>query len=161
GRGGGQPTHTIAHAGRAGGPLAGRDVSCYPGAAHGFRGTPAMYLRLLLPLLAVAWLGGLPLAAAAAPDVTERARRFVKDPETSLRPLDGEAGRAWWDANISGKDEDFKRKEEAQNRIDAALSDPKVFAEIKDLKDKSKDIDDPVTRRAVDVLYLLYLEKQV
>src|SRR5208337_4729455 len=31
----------------------------------------------------------------------------------------------------------------------------------KDLKAKRDQIDDPVTRRAIDVLYLLYLEKQV
>jgi len=119
------------------------------------------YLRLLPPLLAVAWLCGVPLAAAAAPEITERARRFVADHETRLRPLDVAAARAWWDANISGKDEDFARKEEAQNKVDAALSDPKRFAELKELKDKRQDIDDPVLRRCVDVLYLLYLEKQV
>src|SRR5260370_35091118 len=121
-----------------------------------------MHLRMLPPLLAVAWLlGGLPLAAVAAPDVTERAKRFVKDPETRLGRLDVEAGRAAWEATISGKDDDFKRKEEAQNRIDAALADPKAWAEIKELKDKRDAVDDPTTRRAVDVLYLLYLEKQV
>ncbi len=73
------------------------------------------------------------------------------------------AGIAWWNANTTGKDEDFKKKEEAQNKIDAALSDTKTFAALKALKaaaDKG-EIDDPVVARQIDVLYLQYLEKQV
>jgi peptidyl-dipeptidase A len=71
------------------------------------------------------------------------------------------SNRAWWDANTTGKAEDFARKVAAQNRIDRALADPAVFAELKALEDSRKQIDDPVTARAVHVLYLLYLEKQV
>ena len=85
-----------------------------------------------------------PLAAAASPETTDRARQFVKDHEARLRPLDTAANLAWWNANTTGKDEDFDRKNKAQNRIDEALSDPKRFAEFKDLKDHRKDIDDPI-----------------
>src|SRR5262249_46513738 len=48
-----------------------------------------------------------------------------------------------------------------QNKIDAALSDKAIFAKVKELKDARKDIDDAALRRAIDVLYLTYLEKQV
>jgi peptidyl-dipeptidase A len=102
-----------------------------------------------------------PLAALADVDATERARRFLDAHTAKLRPLEIAASLAWWDANISGKAEDFKKKEEAQNRIDEALADHKAFAEVKDLKEHRKQIDDPTLRRAVDVLYLTYLEKQV
>src|SRR5207248_8366545 len=78
-----------------------------------------------------------------------------------LRPLEVEANIAWWDANTSGKDEDFARKEKAQNKIDEALADHDAFNEVKTLKEQSKDVDDAVLRRAVAVLYLTYLEKQV
>src|SRR5262249_51222806 len=78
-----------------------------------------------------------------------------------IRPLDIAVGLAWWNANCSGKAEDFEHKEKTQNRLDAALADPKVFAEVKALQENRKDINDPVLRRAIDVLYLLYLEKQV
>jgi peptidyl-dipeptidase A len=121
-------------------------------------------LRILLP-------AGLALAAfllvchavgvSAAPDLTERARKFVATHEARLRPLEISANLAWWSANTTGKDEDFKRKEEAQNRIDAALADPAVFKELKELHENKKQIDDPITARAIDVLYLTYLEKQV
>ena len=51
--------------------------------------------------------------------------------EAKMKPLEIASNIAWWNANISGKDEDFKKKEEAQNKIDAALADPKPFATLK------------------------------
>ncbi len=77
-----------------------------------------------------------------------------------MKPLDKTAGIAWWDANTSGKDEDFQRKEDAQNKIDAVLSDPVAFRELKFLKESSK-ISDPLVARQIDVIFLSYLEKQV
>ena len=84
-----------------------------------------------------------------------------------MRPLEKAAALAWWQANISGKDEDFKVKEEAQNRLDAALADPARFAELKAAREGLKGA--PAAERGgpeqlgrqVDVLYLQYLEKQV
>ncbi len=112
-------------------------------------------------------IGGLALAAvspaAADPGTTDRARKFVDAHVAKVRPLEVAANKAWWDANVTGKDEDFKRKEETQNRIDAALSDKAAFAELKAIKG-AKDkgaIDDKVLAREIDVLYLAYLEKQV
>jgi peptidyl-dipeptidase A len=101
--------------------------------------------------------------AGASPEAVGRAKKFIAEHDQKMRPLDIAAGIAWWDANISGKDEDFKKKEQAQNRIDAALADTARFAELKQLKEaKDKgEIDDAVTARAIDVLYLMYLEKQV
>ena len=66
--------------------------------------------RLLLVAFAVAvLLSWRPLAVLAGSEMTERARKFVKDHETRLHPLDVAANRAWWDANTSGKAEDFAR----------------------------------------------------
>ncbi len=62
----------------------------------------------------------LPHAASATPEATVKAKAFVERFSKQLRPLDIAGNRAWWDANITGKDEDFKRKEDAQNKIDAA-----------------------------------------
>jgi peptidyl-dipeptidase A len=99
--------------------------------------------------------------AMASPEVTDRARKFVAAHETKIRPLDKAAGIAWWNANTSGRDEDFQKKIEAQNRIDEVLSDPAAFRELKELHALADRIDDPVTARAIEVLYLVYLEKQV
>jgi peptidyl-dipeptidase A len=120
-------------------------------------------LRILLPaaLLAVGFLLAHPLTVSASPEVTERARKFVKDHEARLRPLEVAGNLAWWNANISGDPEDFEKKKEAQHRIDAALANADAFKELKDLKANRKQIDDPLMARAIDLLYLAYLEKQV
>src|SRR5947209_1482036 len=120
-------------------------------------------LRVVLPAactLAVLVLWR-PPAAVAGPEVTERARKFLEAHTKKLRPLEIEASLAWWDANTSGKDEDFARKEKTQNKIDEALGDRDAFAEVKKLNEGAQAIDDSVLRRAIAVLYLTYLEKQV
>src|SRR5262249_27638774 len=117
-----------------------------------------LFVRIMLPLiLALAtiafatWHG-----AAASVSPTDRARKFVESYTARIRPLEIAANRAWWNANITGKDEDFKKKEEAQNKIDAALSDKGAFAEVKAIKD-GPAIDDPIIKRAIGVIYLAYL----
>src|SRR6185436_2413346 len=50
-------------------------------------------------------------------------------------------------------------KEEAQNRLDKTLADKSRFAEVKQIKESK--ITDSLPRREIDVLYLMYLEKQV
>jgi peptidyl-dipeptidase A len=120
-------------------------------------------LRILLPLaflVTTTLLLWSPLAAPARLDGQARAGRFVQSHVAKLRRLEVAASRAWWDANISGKDEDFKQKELAQSRIDEALADPAIFRELKEIK-AAGGIDDPVLAREIEILYLTYLEKQV
>ena len=77
-------------------------------------------------------------------------------------------GLAWWQANVSGKDEDFAAKEAAQNRLDALLANPDRFASLKGIREalakaaaKNAASVDPLLKREIDVLFLQYLEKQV
>ncbi len=112
--------------------------------------------------------GGAAVAATLTPesaraDANGDAAKFIADHERTVKPLEVQAGIAWWNANISGKDDDFKKKEDAQNAIDAALSNPETFARLKALKQSSdkKEISDPLVARQIDLLYLAYLEKQV
>jgi peptidyl-dipeptidase A len=120
-------------------------------------------LRFLFPVLcAVAVLLVMrPVRASASPEITEQARKFLDDHTKKLQPLEVAAALAWWNANISGKDEDFQVKIKTQNQIDEALANKDAFAKVKDLKEHAKDIDDATVRRALEVLYLTYLEKQV
>jgi peptidyl-dipeptidase A len=116
---------------------------------------------LMLVLFAVcAVLASGPAIARGDEAATARAKKFVTDHEKKIRPLEIAAGEAWWVANISGKDEDFKKKEQTQNKIDEALADPATFKELKAIKEAGK-IDDPKVARSINVLYLQYLEKQV
>src|SRR5262245_32455719 len=84
-------------------------------------------------------------SASADPAATARARKFIEAHTAKVRPLEIAANRAWWDANISGKKEDFAKKEEAQNKLDALLSDKAAFAEVKEIKDAG-GIDDPISK---------------
>lgn len=114
--------------------------------------------RLVIITLALTMLTTLAPAADTA-TAESRARAFIADHEANVRPLEIATSLAWWNANISGKDEDFAAKEEAQNKLDKALSDPKKFAELKAIRDGQ--IADKLTKRQIAVLYLMYLEKQV
>src|SRR6266536_3293341 len=84
-------------------------------------------------------------AVADTPDADAKA--FVEDHVRRIRPLEVGAGKAWWDANITGKDEDFKKKEETQNRIDAALADKPTFAKLKAIKEKGGVTDKALARQ--------------
>jgi peptidyl-dipeptidase A len=98
-------------------------------------------------------------AGSAEPSSDSRAKQFVDRYEKSVRPLEIEVSRLWWNANVSGRDEDYKAKEEAENRLDQILSDPRTFAELKAIHDAR--LSDPVLAREIHVLYLGYLAKQL
>jgi len=110
-----------------------------------------------------ATVAGLLTPDSALADAAGDAKKFIADHEDRIKPLETAAGIAWWNANISGKDEDFKKKEEAQNKIDAALSEKPTFAKLKALKEAGDkgELKDPLVARQIDLLYLGYLEKQV
>jgi peptidyl-dipeptidase A len=117
-------------------------------------------LSITLCGLIVLGAGTLPRVSASE-EVTMKAKKFVEVHTAKLRPLEVASNLAWWNANISGKAEDFQKKAEAQNRVDEALANPEAFKEIQQLKKDVKEIDDAVIARCVEVLYLTYLEKQV
>src|SRR5438128_11774465 len=77
---------------------------------------------------------GLVTPDGARADANTDAAAFIKAHVEKIRPLEIASNNAWWKANITGKDEDFGKKEEAQNEIDAALADKAAFAKLKDLK---------------------------
>ncbi len=97
--------------------------------------------------------------AQAPADATVRAKAFIAQHEAQVKPLEVAVGKAWWNANISGKDEDFKAKEQAQNRLDEVLANRERFAELTAIRDVK--LADALLKRQIDVLYLAYLEKQV
>ncbi len=99
------------------------------------------------------------LASASSQDAAERARELVKEHEGRIQPLQIASAKAWWTANITGKDEDFAAKEEAENKINEALSDKQQFQRLKELH--AARIADPVLARTIAVLHLQYLDKQV
>lgn len=108
--------------------------------------------------------GGMIQVTAAEPTATKAAgddlaRKFIQEHEAQVRPLEKTLSLAWWNANTTGKDADFAAKVEAQNKFDEALSDRDRFARLKAAKEAKPS--DPLLARQIQVLYLMYLEKQV
>ena len=113
---------------------------------------------LLACLGAALWM--LTPSASANQEATTKAKAFIDAFTRKIRPLEVASNRAWWDAMMTGEKESFKKKEDAQNQLDALQADKAQFAELKAIRDAGK-IDDKVTKRAIDVLYLMLLEKQL
>jgi len=94
-----------------------------------------------------------------AEDNDARARRFVQQYEETVRPLEIDVNHRWWDANLSGKDADYRKKEEAETRLELKLANPKPFAELKAIR--SQPVEDRLLARQIAVLHLQYLPRQV
>ena len=116
-------------------------------------------LGAVLALVAMG-MAGRPGAARAEEGNDARARAFIAAYESTIRPMEIEVGRRWWDANTSGKEEVYRRKEEAETKLELRLSDPKTFAELK--ADQGGTGQGSRSWPAqIDVLYLQFLAKQV
>ncbi len=88
-----------------------------------------------------------------------QAQRIVDQHVDQVRPLEIALNRAWWEANTTGSDQAFAAKVAAQNALDKALGDKARFAALKQLRDGT--VVDPLLKRQIQLLYLVYLEKQV
>jgi len=92
------------------------------------------------------------------------ARNFIAWHEKTVRPLEIAFNQADWVAYTNGSDQDFKAKEDAQNRLDEALSNKTRFEELEEIRSGLKGgaaNAQPEIAREIDVLHLQYLEKQI
>jgi len=99
------------------------------------------------------------VGAASPGENDARARRFLEKHEAEVRPLEIRVNLLWWDANTTGKDEAFAKKQEAETRLDLRLSDRENFAELKAIHQGRPS--DPLLARQIDVLYRQYLSRQI
>lgn len=116
-------------------------------------------LALLAGMAGMAIAGRSAAALDASDDNEARARQFIARHEATVKPLEIEVAHRWWTANVTGKDEDYRLKEEAETRLELKLADPKAFAELKAVKEGR--LADPLLAREIQVLYLQYLARQV
>ena len=65
-------------------------------------------------------------AATLAYENDARAKRFVERYDATVRPLEIAAARAFWNANVTGKEADFQKKQEAEEKLELSLSDPRL-----------------------------------
>jgi peptidyl-dipeptidase A len=88
-----------------------------------------------------------------------QAKEFVEYYEATVRPLEIEASRLSWIANVTGREADFQNKQDAEDKLDLCLTNPKRFAELKAIKNAG--VRDPLLARQIAVLYLGFLGRQV
>ncbi|HVC92442.1 MAG TPA: M2 family metallopeptidase [Pirellulales bacterium] len=97
--------------------------------------------------------------SAGAADADKLAKQLVAEYERDFRPLEIEAGRRWWDANVTGSDEAYRLKQEAENQLDQALADRDRFARLKQCN--AAKLADPLLARQIRLIYLQAVPKQV
>ncbi len=116
-------------------------------------------MRWAMVFLTLATVGA--SAAEKKPSVQDRARLVLQWHAQEVRPLEKKLNELWWTANVTGKAEDFTKKEAAQNAYDDKLSAMHWYSEIKALRNALPKSTDADLRRQMEVLYLMMTEKQV
>ena len=84
---------------------------------------------------------------------------FISYYDSIVIPLTRETGLAEWNANISGKEEDYSRFAELQTKFSLFHSNKETFKRIENIK-ASKAITDPIQARQLEIIYLTYLNYQ-
>jgi peptidyl-dipeptidase A len=85
---------------------------------------------------------------------------FIKKFDSIVQPLTKASSLAYWNASISGKEEDWKKSEELNIELTKVFSNKEDFAVLKRIKD-SDTITDELSKRQLDVMYDAYLGNQV
>jgi peptidyl-dipeptidase A len=115
-----------------------------------------LFLAIVLEGLMTA---GAIFAGTACQDADKRATEFVAWYEREIRPLEIESNRLWWEANTTGNDSAYQKKEEAENKLNEALANRERFAQLKSIREAQ--VTDGRLRRQIDLLYLAFLGKQL
>jgi len=89
----------------------------------------------------------------------DQAMQFIKQHEAVVKPLEIEVNLSGWDAELTGREEAYAKKQAAEEKLDLALADPKKFAELKAIRDRG--VADPMLARQIDVVYRQYLARQI
>jgi peptidyl-dipeptidase A len=116
-------------------------------------------LGLGLALVAMSALAGAAAGGARQEDNDARARRFIQEYERSIRPLEIEVGRLWWEASTTGSDEAYRTKQAAETRLELRLADRGRFSELTAIR--GRPLRDPLLARQIAVLYLQAVPRQV
>ncbi len=85
---------------------------------------------------------------------------FITKFDTVVQPLTKEASLAYWNASISGKDEDWKKSEDLNIELTKVFSNKEDFALLKKIRN-SDAITDELLKRQLEVMYNSYLGNQV
>jgi len=85
---------------------------------------------------------------------------FIANYEAKIKPLQKEAYQAYWNASISGADDDWAKSEKLQLALNAVYTSKSDFETLKKIK-ASGAITDPMQKRELDLIYNQYLANQI
>jgi peptidyl-dipeptidase A len=93
-------------------------------------------------------------------EMERKLTNFIADYEAKVKPLEKEANVAYFEATISGKEEDYKRAGELQVKLSKIYADKEAFATLKEIK-ASGAVEDELLERQLTVLYNAYAGSQI
>ena len=94
------------------------------------------------------------------PHMKKQLLSFIERFDSIVQPLTKEASLAYWNASLSGKDEDWKKSEDLNIELTKVFSNKEDFAILKKIKE-SDAITDELLKRQLEVMYNSYLGNQV
>ena len=93
-------------------------------------------------------------------DMNKEYDSLIKVFESKTIPLYKETNLAYWNASITGKDEDYKKSSDAEIAANKVLADVALFAAFKKIKE-SGQITDELKKRELNMIYNAMLTKQI
>jgi len=89
-----------------------------------------------------------------------RLRDFIEDHAAKVAPLETEMNLAYWDATITGEEDEFDRYSELETRIKEIYADPEDFGLLKKIRDEG-NVEAKLLRRQLEVLFLYFQGNQI
>ena len=112
----------------------------------------------MLPLITLALLAG---GCSDKNDKMEKElKHFIAKWEARVEPLQRNAYIAYWNASISGKDDDYAKSEKLQFQLNSIYTNKEDFALLKRIRE-SNSISDTLLNRQLEVIYTAYLSNQI
>lgn len=102
--------------------------------------------------MAVGWVMAMAFASSAfAEEPDALAIELLAEHAHTIQPLEIEAARRFWDANVHGTQDAYRLKNGADIRLDAALADLEFFRRLKRCHEAK--LSDPLVARQIRLLY--------
>ncbi len=112
---------------------------------------------IILPILLLAIITG---CNVKKDNMEKEFRDFIVKFETTVAPLQIDANTAYWNASISGKDEDYAIAQKHQIALNNFFTNKEDFLFLTKVKE-SGNLQDTLLQRQLEVLYNAYLSNQV
>jgi peptidyl-dipeptidase A len=87
-------------------------------------------------------------------------KAFIDSLEVKVKPVESDAALAYFNAAVTGKDEEYSKSSELNIQLSKIYADKNAFAELKKFKESGK-INDTLLNRQMTLLYSTFLANQV